>query len=65
MSILSEYIDQELRDQNIIEEINLNKNKNLNDYDKKNLLLMENIVLKENAVDGQLKSQLVKKKLKW
>ena len=30
----------------------------------KNLLLMENIVLKENAVDGQLKSQLVKKKLK-
>ena len=27
----------------------------------KNLLLMENIVKKENAVDGQLKSQLVKK----
>ena len=64
MSILTEYIDQELRDQNIIEEINLNKNRSLNDHDKKNLLLMENIVKKENAVDGQLKSQLVKKKLK-
>ena len=64
MSILAEYIDQELRDQNIIEEINLNKNRILNDHDMKNLLLMENIVKKENAVDGQLKSQLVKKKLK-
>ena len=64
MSILAEYIDQELRDQNIIKEINLNKNKDLNDLDKKNLLLMESIVLKENAVDGLLKSQLVKKKLK-
>ena len=63
MSILAEYIDQELRDQNIIEEINLNKNRSLNDHDKKNLLLLENIVTKENAVDGQLKSQLVKKKL--
>ena len=61
MSILAEYIDQELRDQNIIEEINLNKNRILNDHDMKNLLLMENIVKKENAVDGQLKSQLVKK----
>ena len=60
MSILAEYIDQELRDQNIIKEINLNKNRSLNDHDKKNLLLMENIVTKENAVDGQLKSQLVK-----
>ena len=64
MSILAEYIDQELRDQKIIEEINLNKNRILNDHDMKNLLLMENIVKKENAVDGQLKSQLVKKKLK-
>lgn len=35
MSILAEYIDQELRDLNIIKEINLNKNKDLNDYDKK------------------------------
>ena len=64
MSILAEYIDQELRNQNIIQEINLNKNKDLNDHNKKNLLLMESIVLKENAVDGLLKSQLVKKKLK-
>ena len=64
MSILAEYIDKELRDQNIIEEINLNKTKNLNDHDKKNLLLMENIVIKENAVDVELKSQLIKKKLK-
>ena len=64
MSILAEYIDQELRDQNIIEEIKSNKNRILNDHDMKNLLLMENIVKKENAVDGQLKSQLVKKKLK-
>ena len=64
MSILAEYIDKELRKKNIIEEINLNKTKNLSDHDMKNLLLMENIVLKENAVDGQLKSQLVKKKLK-
>ena len=63
MSILAEYIDQELRDQNIIKEINLNKNKSLNDHDKKNLLLMENIVTKENAVDGQLKTQSLKKKL--
>ena len=37
MSILAEYIDQELRDQNIIEEINLNKNRILNDHDMKNL----------------------------
>src|SRR5210317_251299 len=64
MSILAEYIDKELRDQNIIEEINLNKTKNLNDHDKKNLLLMENIVIKENAVDVELKSQLIKKKLR-
>ena len=64
MSILAEYIDKELRDQNIIKEINLNKTKNLNDHDKKNLLLMENIVIKENAVDVELKSQLIKKKLK-
>ena len=64
MSILAEYLDKELRDQNIIEEINLNKTKNLNDHDKKNLLLMENIVIKENAVDVELKSQLIKKKLK-
>ena len=64
MSILAEYIDQELRDQNIIKEINLNRNKDLNDHDKKNLLLMESLVLKENAVAGLLKSQLVKKKLK-
>ena len=64
MSMLAEYIDKELRKKNIIEEINLNKTKNLSDHDMKNLLLMENIVLKENAVDGQLKSQLVKKKLK-
>lgn len=64
MSILAEYIDKELRDQNIIEEINLNKTKNLNDHDKKNLLLMENIVIKENAVDVELKSKLIKKKLK-
>jgi carboxypeptidase Taq len=55
MSILAEYIDKELRDQNIIEEINLNKTKNLNDHDKKNLLLMENIVIKENAVDVEQK----------
>jgi len=64
MSMLAEYIDKELRKKNIIEEINFNKTKNLSDHDMKNLLLMENIVLKENAVDGQLKSQLVKKKLK-
>ena len=64
MSMLAEYIDKELRKKNIIDEINLNKTKNLSDHDMKNLLLMENIVLKENAVDGQLKSQLVKKKLK-
>ena len=64
MSILAEYIDKELRKKNIIEEINLNKTKNFSDHDMKNLLLMESIVLKENAVDGQLKSQLVKKKLK-
>ena len=40
MSILAEYIDQELRDKNIIKEINLNRNKDLNVHDKKNLLLM-------------------------
>ena len=64
MSILSDFTDRIFRDPQLLEQLSKVENLKLSDLDKKNLNLMNNIILRENSVDSILKAKLVKQKLK-
>ena len=63
MSILSNFTDRIFRSEEIQEEIQKAENTKLSEADSKCLKLMKSIIVKENAIDPDLKSLLIKKKL--
>ena len=63
MSILSNFTDRIFRSEDIKEEIQKAENTKLSDADSMSLKLMKSIIVKENAIDPDLKSLLIKKKL--
>ncbi len=63
MSILSNFTDRIFRSEDIQEEIQKAENTKLSEADSMSLKLMKSIILKENAIDPDLKSLLIKKKL--
>ena len=63
MSILSKFTDTIFRGEKIQEEIEKAENTKLTETDSKCLKLMKSIIVKENAIDPDLKSLLIKKKL--
>ncbi len=63
MSILSNFTDRIFRSEDIQEEIQKAENTNLSEADSMSLKLMKSIIVKENAIDPDLKSLLIKKKL--
>ena len=63
MSILSNFTDKIFRSEDIQEEIQKAENKKLSKADSMSLKLMKSIIIKENAIDPDLKSLLIKKKL--
>lgn len=64
MTLLAEYTDKIFRSPEVLNEISVINSSDLNEIDLKNLRLMKNIILRENSVDTNLKSELVKQKLK-
>ncbi len=64
MSILSHYTDKIFRESEVLEELSKSKNLKLSELDHKNLILMNNIIIRENSVDPILKEKLIKQKLK-
>ena len=63
MSILSNFTDRIFRSEEIQEEIQKAENTKLSESDRMCLKLMKSIIVKENAIDPDLKSLLIKKKL--
>ncbi len=63
MSILSNFTDKIFRSEDIQEEIQKAENTKLSEADSISLKLMKSIIVKENAIDPDLKSLLIKKKL--
>ena len=63
MSILSKFTDTIFRGEEVQEEIEKAENTKLTETDSKCLKLMKSIIIKENAIDPDLKSLLIKKKL--
>ncbi len=63
MSILSDFTDRIFRSEDIQEEIQKAENTKLSEADSVSLKLMKSIIIKENAIDPDLKSLLIKKKL--
>ncbi len=63
MSILSNFTDRIFRSEDIQEEIQKAENTKLSETDSMSLKLMKSIIVKENAIDPDLKSLLIKKKL--
>ena len=63
MSILSKFSDTIFRSKEVQEEIEKAENTKLTETDSKCLKLMKSIIIKENAIDPDLKSLLIKKKL--
>ena len=63
MSILSNFTDRIFRSEDIQEEIHKAENTKLSEADSMSLKLMKSIIVKENAIDPDLKSLLIKKKL--
>ena len=63
MSILSNFTDRIFRSEDIKEEIQKAENTKLSEADSMSLKLMKSIIVKENAIDPDLKSLLIKKKL--
>ncbi len=63
MSILSNFTDRIFRSEDIQEEIQNAENTKLSEADSMSLKLMKSIIVKENAIDPDLKSLLIKKKL--
>ncbi len=63
MSILSNFTDRIFRSEDIQEEIQKAENTKLSEVDSMSLKLMKSIIVKENAVDPDLKTLLIKKKL--
>ena len=63
MSILSKFTDTIFRAEEVQEEIEKAENTKLTETDSKCLKLMKSIIIKENAIDPDLKSLLIKKKL--
>ena len=63
MSILSNFTDRIFRSEDIQEEIQKAENTKLSEADSMSLKLMKSIIIKENAIDPDLKSLLIKKKL--
>ena len=64
MSILSDFTDKIFRDPELLKELHNAKNLKLSDLDKKNLNLMNDIILRENSVDTALKAKLINQKIK-
>ena len=63
MSILSNFTDRIFRSEGIQEELQKVENKKLSEADSMSLKLMKSIIVKENAIDPDLKTLLIKKKL--
>jgi hypothetical protein len=63
MSILSKFTDTIFRGEEVQEEIEKAENTKLTETDSKCLKLMKSIIIKEKAIDPDLKSLLIKKKL--
>ena len=63
MSILSKFTDTIFRGEEVQEEIEKAESTKLTETDSKCLKLMKSIIIKENAIDPDLKSLLIKKKL--
>ncbi len=63
MSILSNFTDRIFRSEDIQEEIQKAENTKLSEADRMSFKLMKSIIVKENAIDPDLKSLLIKKKL--
>ncbi len=63
MSILSNFTDRIFRSEDIQEEIQKVENTKLSEADSMSLKLMKSIIVKENAIDPDLKTLLIKKKL--
>ena len=61
MSILSNFTDRIFRSEDIQEEIQKAENTKLSEADSMSLKLMKSIIVKENAIDPDLKSLLIKK----
>ena len=64
MSILSKFSDKIFRNPDVLEELVSAQNLKLSDLDQKNLNLMNDIIIRENAVDPILKTKLIEQKLK-
>ena len=64
MSILSKISDKIFRNPEVLDELANTKNLKLSDLDQKNLKLMTDIIIRENAVDPILKTKLIEQKLK-
>ncbi len=64
MSILSKFSDKIFRNPDVLEELVNTQNLKLSDLDQKNLNLMNDIIIRENAVDPILKTKLIEQKLK-
>ncbi len=64
MSILSKFSDKIFRNPDVLEELVSAQNLKLSDLDQKNFKLMNDIIIRENAVDPILKKKLIEQKLK-
>ena len=64
MSILSKLTDKIFRNSKVLDDLADTKNLKLSDLDQKNLKLMNDIIIRENAVDPILKTKLIEQKLK-
>ena len=64
MSILSKLTDKIFRNPEVLDDLADTKNLKLSDLDQKNLKLMKDIIIRENAVDPILKTKLIEQKLK-
>ena len=63
LAVLSKLTDKTLRSDKIESIINSIVVNNLSDFDKKNFILMKNIIRQENSVDPLLKEKLTRKKI--
>ncbi len=64
MSVLSQFTDKIFRSPEVLGYLKDTSKISLSEIDQKNLNLMKDVIIKENAIDPNLKSKLIKQKLK-
>ena len=64
MTVLSQFTDKIFRSPEVLGYLKDTSKISLSEIDQKNLNLMKDVIIKENAIDPNLKSKLIKQKLK-